>query len=156
MARNAREEDRMARLRKRAEMEPSDDEEGSSDQHGEEGSGYGGSGGEEDGWGDEDGNDHEATTEPPNAEQVRVCAKFVLQKYTAMLCASHCCLLLRPQQRYFGTYAYQDVMAAEGAWHALGLWCLSRGEDILVSESGVGSRSRGKYAKSGPASDKAR
>eukprot|EP00903_Cladosiphon_okamuranus_P017529 g16144.t1 len=68
MDHNAREEDRMARLRKRAEMEPSDDEEGSDQNRGgEEGSED--SDGADDSWDDEEGTGNEATTESSNVEQ---------------------------------------------------------------------------------------
>eukprot|EP00752_Nemacystus_decipiens_P003788 g3488.t1 len=68
MAHNAREEDRMARLRKRAEMEPSD-EEGSDQGGGEEGSDTAGSGGGDDGWDDEEGDEHEPSMGPSSVEQ---------------------------------------------------------------------------------------
>lgn len=87
MARNAREADRMARLRKRAEMEPSDDEEEGSDHQsgGEEGSEHGGSEGEDGGWDDEEGDDYEATTtKPPSVEQVRVINSRVVVLLTAV------------------------------------------------------------------------
>jgi len=70
MARNAGEDDRMARLRKRAEMQPSDDDDESGNSSEEGGSeGFEGEGGDDD-WGDEDGGG--ATTDQLGGEQARV------------------------------------------------------------------------------------
>lgn len=110
MARNAQEDDRMARLRKRAEMEPSDDEEEGSDQHsgGEEGSEYGGG---SEGWDDEEGNDREATTKCSGVEQVRVAggrATILLYMYAAGV-VLHPLRFVHPQQAgskrvFYSTY----------------------------------------------------
>lgn len=117
MARNAREEERerMARLRKRAEMEPSDDEEGSDQSGGGEGSGDGGSDGEDDGWDDEEGDDQEAPTEPPNVEQVRAAGNCVTRT-RARYCTSHA--VCPSAASGISSGIAQDTVAATGAYHA--------------------------------------
>lgn len=93
MGRNAREEDRMARLRKRAEMEPSDDEEDSGDQQ----SSGGGNGGDD--WDDEEHNDPKDRTEPPNTEQVRVARSCRVRIGAKWWCISLMCVFVPSELR---------------------------------------------------------